>query len=238
MGVLRWRSHNEPQPRGAGAARNGQTLSRGCREGVPQPNSAHPPTAMLLVADLRAACARQDAKEAARLAAYEAGMAKARAEREQRERTWQREWRRNCNYFTSEESSLLRANKQIPEKMQARCDAERKAKRVRFGQWLWHNEATRTDSAVLPDGAEVRVIEYDAFVPRDNCDACAATAEVAKAEGREWSCSWDLGRGRGVLIECSGCKAVKYCSRECQRLAWDAGHWRACAVYARTCSQP
>ena len=34
--------------------------------------------------------------------------------------------------------------------------------------------------------------------------------------------------GGGEMQLCGGCRAVRYCSTECQRLHWRAGHKQAC----------
>ena len=47
------------------------------------------------------------------------------------------------------------------------------------------------------------------------CTACARTTSAVKK-----------------LVVCAGCGEVKYCSRECQKIDWKAGHRDACETMA------
>ena len=56
-------------------------------------------------------------------------------------------------------------------------------------------------------------------------DAASADTQERKAVS-ERMCN-HCGKERGKLI-CSRCRGARYCSEECQREAWRAGHKRVC----------
>ena len=41
-------------------------------------------------------------------------------------------------------------------------------------------------------------------------------------------CEYCSGKRSDTMLRCSRCKAVKYCSKDCQKKAWSGGHKEVC----------
>ncbi|KAI8470189.1 MAG: hypothetical protein J3K34DRAFT_421311 [Monoraphidium minutum] len=65
--------------------------------------------------------------------------------------------------------------------------------------------------------------------PAAHAPGAAAPAPAGAARSC-LQCGAATAPGGGPLKVCRGCRAVRFCSEECLRLAWRAGHKEACAA--------
>ena len=92
---------------------------------------------------------------------------------------------------------------------------------------------------------EVKVVAQTALGrPREEAEAAKVAVEQEKRQEKKDSVRGDFltcdncGKESDHLSRCSKCMSVAYCSKECQRADWKAGHKSSCHAVCRRCLEP
>ena len=89
----------------------------------------------------------------------------------------------------------------------------------------------RRSSPSLGDSA---MVERSSSLVKDGTDRVMIEAQTHCERVRDKCCAIC---GQATNLVCEGCLIARYCSRDCQRLAWAADHRRLCAPTKLVCAQ-